>query len=558
MSNDPPDDRDGSRTTTSFEEWIEQQAETKGVSQQELFEQLVSSYWTVNEMAELIDDAGDDAVLPKSVPGDSGDNRASDVDTDADPDSDSNPDSTSQTEDSGSELDDVDSFEELRDRLADLEAESEAVRSTDRSGGELIETLADRLTWLEADLSSDRLGDRGPAKSDSSGASDAASARRSPATAELRDRVDALSDRLESIEEDLADDQERLQSQDEFLEAVAERLSRIDARVDDLASEAAADRGSLADRVDEVESDISDLDGDVESVHQSLADRIENLESDVEGRHKQFANEQERLRSRLNAEFDDLEKILEHLVNRADDLDAGLGAIEQRHDDELSRLRQEREALQSVMSEAAKHDADVGECAVCGERVDLALLAEPYCPTCDSLLTGVETHDKWLFFSNVVVTAEENPSGGSDQTGPTDRSGIVDPARDSNGTTGSLGRADGTDPDKPADRDGSDPVRSSPVRSTDSAPNAGSSASAGSQSGPDGAEDPAPIEFGSSGADTGGSGAGDDPADSQFTFGGLESATDSAADGDDGSTSADAPFGDLDDLEHEEHRIDGE
>lgn len=557
MSNDPPDDRDGSPKTTSFEEWIEQQAETKGVSRQELFEQLVSSYWTVNEMAELIDNPGDDAVLPKSAPDDFSDDRASDVGTDADPDSDSNPDSTSRAEDVGSELDDIDSVEELRNRLADLEAESEAVRSTGRSGGELIETLADRLTWLEADLSSNRLGDRGPAKSDSSGVSDAASARHSPATAELRDRVDALSDRLEGIEEDLADDQERIQSQDEFLEAVAERLSRIDARVDDLASEVAADRESLADRVDEVESDISDLDGDVEGVHQSLADRIEDLESDVEGRQRQLANEQERLRSRLNAEFDDLEAILEHLVNRADDLDAGLGAVEQRHDDELSRLRREREALQSVMSEAAKHDADVGECAVCGERVDLALLAEPYCPTCDSLLTGVETHDKWLFFSDVVVTAEENASGGRDRGGPTDRSGMVDPAGDSNGTTGSLGRADGTDPDKPGDRSRSEPVRSSPTRSTDSAPNAGSSASTGGQSGSDNTEDPAPIEFGSSGADTGGSGAGDDPADSQFSFGDLESATDSAAD-DDGGTSADSPFGDLEDLEREEQRNDGE
>ena len=383
MSDDPLDNHDSSQTT-SFEEWIEQHAEAQGVSRQELFEQLVSSYWTVNEMAELIDEREDDLSLSVSA-SDSADGDPSDPE--------------SSPEDDGFELSDIDSFEELFTRL-----------ETDfDSDNDLAETLANRLTWVEADLSADGSKRR---ITDPAANSLRRSSERRPRISDVRDRIKTLDHRLEVIEDNLTDEQEHTGFQDEFLEAVAGQLNQIDARIDELASEAEASREVLADRVDEVESDIDNLAAEIETVDQSLsseyesvANRLDDLESSVDDQHRQLANEQQRLRSRLDAEFEDLETILTHLVTQADS-----------HHDDLSRLRAERDALRSLLSEAAEHGVDAGECEVCGKQIDLGLLADPYCAECDSLLTGVEERSKWLFFSNVVITAEDDRIGTSPES----------------------------------------------------------------------------------------------------------------------------------------------
>jgi predicted nucleic acid-binding Zn-ribbon protein len=564
MSNDPPDDHDGSQTTTSFEEWIERQAEVQGVSRQELFEQLVSSYWTVSEMAELIDEPGDDPVLPTSA-ADSADDESAD----------SEPESSAA--DDGSELADIDSFEELIERLENIETEP-GPEAQGRSGTDLVSTLADRLTWLEAGLSADRPDEGRSAGAVSPDRSTVRSERRSPVSG-LQDRIDTLDDRLEAIEDNITDEQEHTGFQDEFLEAVAERLNRIETRIDGLASETEAGREVLADRVDEIESDADDLAAEVEAVdrslsseYESVADRLDDIESSVDGRHRQLANEQQRLRSRLDAEFEDLETILEYLMAQVDDLDSGLVAAEQRHDDDLSQIRQERDALRSLLSKAAERDVHAGECGVCGEQVNLDLLADPYCSGCGSLLTGIEEQDKWLFFSDTIVTAEGNrtgPGGEPREATPETRGDEASPIQ------GPPGQTTGRDPPpRPTDRQ-SNPAETEQTRSAGTTGEAGSPGSVlNNEASDDSPVDSGSIDFGRSDDDSTKNDATEPGSDSKsrpgFSLGDLE--TQSDTDGDSGpdpaagtehkrgasgaETTDDAPFGDLEGLKPQDEQDD--
>jgi molecular chaperone GrpE (heat shock protein) len=447
MTDDSPDRRDGSRATTSFEEWLDQHADSQGISRQELFERLVSSYWTLNEMVQLLDESENstslsDARLDNGDEGGVGAPWGTDGRDDADGGR------------SHGNREDADRPEPTRRR--------------------------------------DRLGD-------------------------LRERLDDLEDRLD-------DERERGRSQDKALEAAADRLSGIEADIAELAAESEAARESLS------------------AEYESLSDRIDDLEDDVDGRHKQLANEQKRLRSRLNAEFEDLETILEYLIDRTDDLDAGLSAVEQRHDDELSRLRWERETLRSVLRDAAELGARAGECAACGERVEIGFLVEPYCPACESLLTGVEAREKWLFLSDVILTADADHTRGS---GPADGAA---PTRE----RGEAGILDGEDDDEQAtEADRSGGADTDPTRPADSGVDAGPAGTAHGDRSADAAESE-PVDPGRPDDEASGN---DDSADSQFSFGDIESETVPDPEADDGSGSdADGPFGDLGDLEREEKR----
>lgn len=488
MSDDPSDRPDQSPTTASFGKWLDRQAESQGISRQELFERLVSSYWTLNELVQLLDDSGNTTSLADIYPGD------------------------------GPEPPDG----------------SGAAPTIGESGHEPDETR-------EHSGDPDSQGRRGQQDRDSP----------SEEVSELRTRIEELHDRIDGLESELDDERERGQSQDGLIEALVGRLSEVETDLDELASASASGRESLS------------------SEQAALERRLDDLESDLDGRQNQLASEQDRIGARLDSEFSELETILEYLLSRTDDLDTELATVEGRHDEALSQLRWEREAMQSLLRAAAAHDAHVGECGVCGEDVNLDLLAEPYCSQCDSLLTGIEERDKWLFFSDVVVTAEEAPTaggnrsasppspepvepGGSSATPPGDGPGIrrrqsgASAAADAESrratpadeTEPGLAAADergdpdtpesdaGPQPDGPSE-DASEPLD---VAAGDSESDA-ETASEGDASG---------FSFGASDA---GSPTGDGP--------GVDTGSESAADGAEGAV-VDAPFGDLDDLKRQE------
>ena len=74
MSNDRSRGDDEVSAGAPFEQWLERQAADEGISQEQLFERLVSSYWTLNEMEQLL---GGSDTEPLSIGRPSGDGGAS-------------------------------------------------------------------------------------------------------------------------------------------------------------------------------------------------------------------------------------------------------------------------------------------------------------------------------------------------------------------------------------------------------------------------------------------------------------------------------------------------
>ncbi|MFA1609972.1 hypothetical protein [Halobellus rubicundus] len=320
--------------STSFEAWLDQQAESQGMSREEVFEQLVSSYWTLNEMTQLLDDSGGAGAPIRrrdAAPG------------------------------SGGRFPDGDGSE------TGQPSNGSAPRRRDQPDGE-----------------------HGEADDDSR-------AEATPTAADLEERIDDLESELEALETGLESEVEHGQTLDQLFDALAERLSEVESELDEVAASA-------------------------ESTETALTGRIEAVEADLTDRQAALEDEHEQVEAWLDAEFDSLRTILEYLLDRTDGLEHEIESTGSRQERELERLREEWDALQSIKQEAAAHDAHAGECAACGEEIDLDLLARPYCPHCDAPLSGVETESRWwLFTDTVVTTANDGRDGGRSATG--ERSG---------------------------------------------------------------------------------------------------------------------------------------
>lgn len=62
MPDDRPDQQSALDART-FQSWVESLSESRGASREEVLEQLISSYWTLHELLQVIEESGDDAVL---------------------------------------------------------------------------------------------------------------------------------------------------------------------------------------------------------------------------------------------------------------------------------------------------------------------------------------------------------------------------------------------------------------------------------------------------------------------------------------------------------------
>lgn len=293
MSNDYSRQSGNLPVSDSVEEWLSHQAEKEDISREQLFGQLVSSYWTLNEMEELLGSSGEEEL------------------------------SVTQLPDDGS----AEANEEMRERLA-------------------------------------------------------------------------------KVEEKMETEVERRQSLDMLAEMTADRLTDVEETLDELAGE-----------VEEVRES-------VDRKHESVAERADELEEKLKqeretraSEQQMLAGEQDRIGSRLDSEFENLETILTYLVSRTDELEAGVADIDSRQEEALTRLRRERDALNSIKREAADANVQSGECGSCGETIDIGMLSQPYCPACEKTLTGIEEKEKWLFFSDIVVTTESESQKRSGQNG---------------------------------------------------------------------------------------------------------------------------------------------
>jgi predicted nucleic acid-binding Zn-ribbon protein len=221
MSNDIPDSGDGPSTTTSFEEWLDQHAATQGISREELFERLVSSYWTLNELMQLLDDSG------SGNPSFGGASEPTD-ESGALPIGPERTDPTAEAEHAGTDgsrndreaATDVEALAEeldtLGDRVDELQSTLEAEAERGRSLDQVTETIATRLAEVESELE---------------GLASESEATRESLTREY----ESLSERVETIESELDREREtRATEQRELATEQKEIRSRLDSEFDNL------------------------------------------------------------------------------------------------------------------------------------------------------------------------------------------------------------------------------------------------------------------------------------------------------------------------------------
>lgn len=302
MFNDNSQHDDDISMPESLEQWLEQQAAADGISQERLFSQLVSAYWALNEMQEMLDEFDDENL------------------------------------------------------------------SINRPSGENTE--------------------------------------------EVRERLDELEHQLET-------EAERRQSLDPLVEAIASHLAELEGKLEELAVEAGKAHNSLDQK------------------HESVAEQVDALTEELEQEREKRATEtqelragQEQIKTRLDSEFEDLETILTYLVSRTDELESDTSDMDAKHEEALTRFRWERDTLEYIKRKATDANTRSGECQSCGEVIDLGMLSRPYCPECENTLTGIKEEQKWLFFSNVIVTTENSSQGQSarESTRPSYQSGRSRPA----------------------------------------------------------------------------------------------------------------------------------
>lgn len=204
MSNDNFRQGDDLSVSDSVEEWLSQQAAEEDISQQQLFGRLVSSYWTLSEMEELL---GDTSEIEHSV---------------------ERPSNSSSDETDG----------EVRERLTELEQTVETEAEHRQSLDVLVETIADRLTAVEETV-------------------EELSAEVEGLDESLDRKHESLVERTDELAEELEQERETRASEQQMLAGEQERISaRLDSEFDNLETILTY----LVSRTDELEADVSDVD----------------------------------------------------------------------------------------------------------------------------------------------------------------------------------------------------------------------------------------------------------------------------------------------------------
>lgn len=329
---DPFDpDSDLSVDAETFQQWITHTADSRGVDEHELLNQLVSAFWVLDEMSDVaahVDEGApsnaDDAWLDRPQTADPSSDRRDDTQPDARPDqtpdarSDRNPDARSDREAAAAEPpSDPDSSDD-----ADISEEIDELRQTLRTEMDLIRTVTE-LRRQVSDLSLD--------------------------VEQQRDRQEQFTDRL-------SDDITRLHS----------RIENIDADADGADDE-------LLSRVTELRQDVAEL----ESTHDEFEAWIDGEFDEIEGLFNRLIETTQRLDTRLG----DVEETVDDVVQ-----------TEQTRVD-LSDLRREAQRLNVDSGRCESCDARVDlsmltepACPACDETFAGVAAGSSWNPFSDSTL----------------------------------------------------------------------------------------------------------------------------------------------------------------------------
>ncbi len=354
--------------SAAFEEWVEKTAESKGISRGEVLDQMLSSYWILEELTGMMgetDQGGPASRLRGGTSSEGPESDSPDADASGNGVGTSGVESDRPGENDTSEL--IREFQQLRSAILELSERPEAGEG--KGEGEPPSSHGKTDDRLRRTLS------------------------------DLQDRVEELSEELSEVQEEHDRDVADLQAE---IEKTLDTLGNLESLVDDRVghSELESLAVSLEQELSRIEETTGDLDGRVaqlEEVHSETADEVAALADS----HSEFE-------ARLDREFDSIENLFQHLLDRTDDLEYRLGAISDAHDEDMESVEDavaEREQLTEIMREAHRKGISRAVCASCETKVDLGLLQEPYCPGCDRSISGLEPGG-WLPFDKPSLKTE--------------------------------------------------------------------------------------------------------------------------------------------------------
>jgi archaellum component FlaC len=360
---------DATFDSSAFEEWVEKTAETKGISRGEVLDQMLSSYWILEELTGMMDEAEGDGPASK----------LEEASGDAEESPDTEKGGTAEGLPEGGDLSElIREFQELRSAIMEM---------PDRQGSERRRDPP-RREWDQP-----RRQSPPPSRVDD---------RLQRTISDLQDRFEDLSDELADVQDQHEEDVAALESDiEETLETLDDLESTVEGLVGHKALESLA--VSLEQELSRIEEGTEDLEARVGEIEAERSETDTDLAEVVET--------QEKLEARIEREFDSIENVFQHLLDKTDDLEYRVGAVAETHGDDIEPFEdhvEERERFADLMREAHRKDISTAICDNCETIVDLRLLEEPYCPECDRSISGLEPGG-WLPFDK--PTAKTEPIG---------------------------------------------------------------------------------------------------------------------------------------------------
>ncbi len=330
MTKDPPAD-DGDADSEAFEEWLEQAAESKGVPKQELMNQMLSSYWILDELTGLVGQTEFEGNMEHRSPG---------------PVESPNPDGGRETESEIPESEADSDGAKDEGENAERASTEESIREIQAAIGELIE----RQSAVEGQHPD------GVANPLDGGVVSVVS--------DLQRQIGKFESKLDDAEARQSSQFDRLSNE---IQLVLDRVNELER-----AQSTFVERGEFEAFVSETESVKTNL--------ESIRTTTEELESRMD---REFDS--------IEALFHRLLGALEELDSELDSVDTELrSAIEsatESYREDLEPL-QEREAdrrrVEALKTSALQREIRRGTCESCTQTVDLALLESPVCPNCSA------------------------------------------------------------------------------------------------------------------------------------------------------------------------------
>jgi predicted nucleic acid-binding Zn-ribbon protein len=379
----------------ALEEWLDQTAEKKSISRSELIDQMLSSYWIIEEGAGMMDPSDTDMEHPS--------------DTDMGEAVDRSLPRIGQGDDEAGE-------DNSEQDIPQLLEEIEALRSA-------ILEHEERLQTVQANHGQGPQGRAGVEgnRSTGPGASEGQ-------ITELRRSIDELSSRVTNLEVGGETPAEG--------DVDTETAAELEAKIADIETKLATHGEAVeAERFENLQEFAEGLEDGQNSIKESLRDlgeglaQLEDSQLEIGQEVNELRSEQVALEEQIDEEFDGVERVLQHLIDKTENLEYRVGAIAETHEEDLepvSEHLERKERLRELQAEAQRKDISTAVCDHCDGEIDISLLSDPNCPSCDRENSGLKRAGLNPFRNHVFETGDtrrsldgENPDTdlGSDVAG---------------------------------------------------------------------------------------------------------------------------------------------